>query len=171
MKKNIDALLLRKAKDMQRWSRSVAESKELTDREIEELKTDARDNNWHSVTWWHELSLFVAVAESRKRSRMTSSNGISWTARSAALRARWQSIAWSPALGLFVAVASREKSNIMTSSDGKNWDIHKAPVGDWEMIAWDAELGLFIAIASNVFFSIMTSSDGVNWIEEERQRD
>ena len=49
------------------------------------VRASAADNDWYSVCWASELSLFVAVAASGTGDRvMTSPNGITWTTRTSA---------------------------------------------------------------------------------------
>ena len=70
------------------------------------LRTSAADNQWLSVCWSPELSLFVAVSISGLGNRvMTSPDGINWTSRTSAADNQWSSVCWSPELSLFVAVA------------------------------------------------------------------
>jgi hypothetical protein len=69
------------------------------------------------VTWAKELGLLVAVADSGTGNRvMTSPDGITWTARSAAADNGWHSVTWAKELGLLVAVAYTGTGNrVMTS--------------------------------------------------------
>jgi len=62
-------------------------------------RTSAADNDWFSVCWSPELSLFCAVAASGTGNRvMTSPDGINWTARTSAADNNWRSVCWSPEL-------------------------------------------------------------------------
>ena len=81
------------------------------------IRTSAADNNWRSVCWSPELTLFVAVAYSGTGNRvMTSPDGINWTIRTSAADNNWFSVCWSPELTLFVAVANTGTGNrVMTS--------------------------------------------------------
>src|SRR4029079_13208384 len=80
----------------------------------------AADNDWLSVCWSPELSLFVAVANSGTGNRvMTSSNGITWSVRASAVDNGWFGVCWSPELSVFVAVSSAgNTTGIMTSNVG-----------------------------------------------------
>ena len=80
-------------------------------------RTSAADNDWYSVCWSPELTLFVAVAYSGTGNRvMTSPDGINWTSRTSAADNEWLSVCWSPELTLFVAVARTGTGNrVMTS--------------------------------------------------------
>jgi len=66
----------------------------------------AANNNWLSVCWSPELTLFVAVSMTGTNNRvMTSPDGINWTSRVSASNNDWVSVCWSPELTLFVAVS------------------------------------------------------------------
>jgi len=110
------------------------------------------------VCWSPELGLFVAVAESGPNKVMTSPNGITWTARTAALENRWYSVCWSKELRIFVAV-SRD-INVMTSVDGITWISRTPASGAGRCVCWSAELGLFVAVSDN---NVARSSDGITW--------
>lgn len=124
-------------------------------------------NNWTSVCWAPELSLFVAVSSGATLSTvvMTSPDGITWTARSAPENNSWQSVCWSPELSLFVAVASTGTNRIMTSSNGTTWSAVSAPEqNSWNSVCWSSELLLFVAVSGGTGSNrIMTSSNGTTW--------
>jgi hypothetical protein len=110
------------------------------------------------VCWSPELGLFVAVAESGPNRVMTSPDGITWTARTAASENRWYSVCWSKELRIFVAVSRDIK--VMTSVDGITW-IPKTPAnGAGVSVCWSPELGLFVAVSDN---AVARSSDGTTW--------
>jgi hypothetical protein len=83
-------------------------------------RASAADNDWQSVTWAPELSLFVAVAFSGAGNQvMTSSDGMSWTLRISATDNGWVSVTWAPELSIFVAVSGTGIGNrVMTSAIG-----------------------------------------------------
>jgi hypothetical protein len=83
-------------------------------------QTSAADNEWRSVTWAPELSIFVAVAGSGTGNRvMTSPDGITWTARTSATDNLWLSVTWAPELSIFAAVAyTGSGTRVMTSTIG-----------------------------------------------------
>jgi hypothetical protein len=91
---------------------------------------------------------------------MTSPDGITWTARTAAEANAWYSIAYGN--GLFVAVADNGTNCFMTSSDGIAWT---APIAaeacGWNSITYGN--GLFVAVAlsgtKRVIISTATSVD------------
>jgi len=131
------------------------------------IRTSATDNNWHSVCWSPELSLFCAVSHTGSGNRvMTSPDGINWTTRSSAADNNWSSVCWNPDLGLFCAVAyTGTNDRVMTSSNGIDWTIRtSAAAEDWQSVCWSPELELFCAVAnSGTGNRVMTSPDGINW--------
>lgn len=131
-------------------------------------QTSANDNNWTSVCWSSDLTLFCAVASSASDGGqvMTSPDGVTWTERTAAASAGWRSVCWSSELGLFVAVGVG--GVIMTSTDGTTWTSRTSPVAaDFNGVCWSPDLGLFVAVASvtGVLNQVITSPDGVNWTD------
>ena len=126
-------------------------------------RTSAADNNWQSVCWSKEKTLFVAVAGSGTNNRvMTSPDGIAWTARTSAQDNNWTSVCWSPTAngtGLFVAVSNGGTNRVMTSPDGINWTVRTSSITTY-CVCWSAEVGLFVAAGFN---SMATSPDGINW--------
>ena len=115
------------------------------------IRTSAADNNWHSVCWSPELSLFVAVSYSGTGNRvMTSADGITWTGRKSAANESWYSVCWSPELSLFVAVAVSCSSNrVMTSANGITWTISESAANnDWFSVCWSPDLFIFVAVAT-----------------------
>ena len=131
------------------------------------LRTSAADNQWNSVCWSPELTLFVAVATSGTGNRvMTSPDGITWTIRTSAVDNNWTNVCWSSSLSLFVAVSNSGTGNrVMTSPDGITWTIRtSAADNSWNSVCWSPELTLFVAIAySGVGNRVMTSPDGITW--------
>ena len=130
-------------------------------------RTSPADNNWISVTWAKELSIFVAVAYSGTGNRvMTSPDGITWTTRASAADNDWLSVIWSPQLSLFVAVAATGTGNrVMTSPNGINWTIRTSAADNgWHSVTWSPLLSLFVATAySGTNNRVMTSPDGITW--------
>ena len=78
---------------------------------------------------------------------MTSPDGITWTARAAAVANSWQSVVWSPEIGIFCAVSNTGTGDrIMTSPDGITWTTQTSPASSrWECLAWSPELYSFAA--------------------------
>ncbi len=126
---------------------------------------DTGNENWQSVCWSPELSLFCAVAAGGFSGRvMISPDGVTWTAQAAAEANGWTSVCWSPELLLFCAVSSDGTNRAMTSPDGVTWTAQVAPTGVWISVCWSPELTLFCAISVGMeAVPIMTSPDGVNW--------
>ncbi len=124
------------------------------------------NNNWSSVCWSQELSLFVAVGRTGTNNRvMTSSDGITWTTRTSAIDVDWRGICWSPERSLFVAVGLNTSSRIMTSPDGINWTARSIPVNNnfWSVV-WSPQRSLFVAVGDTGSSNrVITSSDGITW--------
>ena len=130
-------------------------------------RTSAANNDWHSVVWAPELSIFVAVAYSGIGNRvMTSPDGITWTARTSAADNLWVCVTWAPQLLIFVAVAVSGSGNrVMTSPNGITWTARtSAADNEWRFVTWAPELSIFVAVASSgVGNRVMTSPDGITW--------
>jgi len=118
-------------------------------------------NNWTHVIWAHELSSFVACANSGTNNRvMTSSaDGSTWTSRTTPIDSDWRGVAWSPELSLLVVVGVG--SWAMTSPTGTDWTARAVPTGTWRSVAWGASVGAFVAVSSDA--GSMYSYDGVTW--------
>jgi hypothetical protein len=125
------------------------------------------DNNWRSVCWSSELSIFVAVALSGTGNRvMTSSDGITWTSRTSAADNTWLGVCWASELSIFVAVAESGTGNrVMTSFDGVTWTTRtSAADNNWFSVCWAPELSIFVAVAySGSGNRVMTSPNGITW--------
>jgi len=134
------------------------------------IRTSPADNNWQSVVWSPELSIFVAIASSGTGNRvMTSPDGFTWTIRTSAADNNWRSLCWSPQLSLFVAVGYPFATNrIMTSTNGINWSLQVVPFNQsWTSVCWSPELSLFVAVADFTAAlpnQVMTSTNGTTWI-------
>lgn len=123
-------------------------------------------NQWWSVCWAPELSLFCATGSVGTSNRvMTSPDGITWTSRTSNSNS-WVSVCWARELSRFCAVATSGTGNrAMTSPDGINWTT-QATTADyfWTSVCWAPELSLFCAVAaSGTGNQVMTSPDGVTW--------
>ena len=114
----------------------------------------------------HEL--FVAVADATPGTAgavMTSPNGITWTARTAAAANYWSSVAWGGLLGheSFVAVAiTGTGDRVMTSPDGITWSSQSSAADNsWSSVAWGGPVGdeVFAGVSySGVGDRVMTSA-------------
>ncbi|GAB3034168.1 hypothetical protein GCM10027185_40020 [Spirosoma pulveris] len=101
--------------------------------------------------------LFVAVAGDGTNRVMTSPDGITWTARTAAENNSWYSVTYGN--GQFVAVAGDGTKRVMTSPDGITWTARTASENNqWNGVTYGS--GQFVAVASNGTNQVMTSSGG-----------
>lgn len=108
---------------------------------------------------------------------MTSSNGISWTARYIPNSSWENSLDWSAVTfgnGKFVAVSAQDGhlftiDQILVSSNGIDWEFVPVPRNGWTDVAFGN--GRFVAVAEYGDETkeqpngdgIMTSTDGINW--------
>jgi hypothetical protein len=92
---------------------------------------------------------------------MTSTDGVTWTARSAAEANYWFAVTYGN--GVFVAVAAYSGANrVMTSPDGVTWTARTAAsVNNWNSVTYGN--GVFVALTSAWTNQVMTSTDGVTW--------
>jgi len=125
-------------------------------------------NNWYSVVWASELSIFCAVSYSLSTSNVvTSPDGITWTTRTTPNTNSLNSVCWSPEIPLFVAVCGGGIGNrVSTSPDGITWTTRtSANDYTWNSVCWSPELTLFVAVASSGTGNrIMTSANGtIGW--------
>ena len=147
-------------------------------------ETVAESNNWTAVCWAPgnagtggaiaNPGLFVAVASNGTHGVMTSPDGITWTARTAAEANAWQSVCWAPTAnsgnGYFVAVANSGTHRVMTSPDGVTWTARTAAAANgWNGICWsptaNSGSGRFVACAysTTTHPPLMYSDDGITW--------
>ena len=86
---------------------------------------------------------------------MTSSDGITWTPRTASAAVGWTSVVYGG--GKFVAVANSGSSRVMTSTDGITWTGHSAAdASGWSSVTYGN--GLYVSVAMNGSGSrVMTS--------------
>ena len=130
-------------------------------------------NNWRSICWSPELSMFVAVAKQHNQRVLYSYDGINWTGawsvNGDTHYEDWQCVCWSPELSKFVAVATWVQDNayrVMTSPDGISWTARTNGVDNsaaWNSVCWSPELSIFVAVAYSGTNRVMTSPDGDNW--------
>jgi hypothetical protein len=124
-------------------------------------------NSWFGVCWSSELAIFVAVSEysvGGVAQVMTSSDGFTWTLRTAAAALRWRCVCWSPQIRLFVSVALNGTGNgVMTSPDGITWTTRATPADNsWNGVCWSPERSIFVAVGQGNL-GVMTSNDGIVW--------
>jgi hypothetical protein len=86
---------------------------------------------------------------------MTSTDGVTWTARSAPEANNWWSVTYGN--GVFVAVANTGTNRVMTSTDGETWKARSASeASGWYSVTYGN--GVFVAIANNGTNRVMTST-------------
>lgn len=125
--------------------------------------TSGADKAWLSIAYGN--SLYVAVAQSTGTDAnvvMTSSDGLTWTLRTASYYNVWASVCFGN--DLFVAVASSATGNpqVMTSLDGITWTARvAAAANDWQSVTCGN--GLFVAVSTGGASRVMTSPDGITW--------
>lgn len=101
------------------------------------------DGIWNSVAFGN--GIFVAVGSGTNRI-MTSTDGISWTARTAPETNNWSSVTF--AAGLFVAVGYSGTNRVMTSTDGITWTMRPAAAAyGWGAVTYGT--GAFVAVTSD----------------------
>ena len=127
----------------------------------------AEANIWRSVAYGN--GKFVAVAAnpsyfdppSGANRVMTSVDGVSWTAQSAAAGS-WVSVTYGN--GTFVAVATDGANRVMTSPDGVTWTAQIAAVANsWMSVTYGNGTFVAVAISGPQSSRVMTSPDGVSW--------
>jgi len=89
---------------------------------------------------------------------MTSTDGITWTARSVPA-STWTSVTYGN--GLFVAVAGFGTDRIMTSPDGVTWTPRGSSTDSWSGITYGNSV--FVAVGMGATNRVMTSTDGITW--------
>jgi hypothetical protein len=136
-------------------------------------RTAAAASGWYGVTYGMIDSSvtstasgtlvpgFVAVANGGTNRVMTSPDGITWTARTAAEASGWNSVTYGD--GLFVAVANGGTNKVMTSPDGITWtSLADGASFNWLSVTYGN--GLFVAVAvGGTGNRVMTSPDGITW--------
>jgi hypothetical protein len=99
--------------------------------------------------------VFVALAGTGANRVMTSADGVTWTARSAAEASSWKSVTYGN--GVFVAVSSSWTNRVMTSTDGVTWTKRTtAESGTWNSVTYGT--GVFVAVSGSGSNRVMTSS-------------
>ena len=85
---------------------------------------------------------------------MTSPDGTTWTARSAAEANQWRSVMYGN--GVFVAVSQNGTNRVMTSPDGTTWTARSAAEATtWVGVTYGN--GVFVAVANLGTNRVMTS--------------
>jgi hypothetical protein len=127
---------------------------------------------WSSLIWVPELSLFVAVStKGTSRAIMTSKDGEDWNLGTIpAIPIR--TVAYSTKLELMVALGPTNTA--LVSSDGFSWTTILLPLAsDWSTVIWSAKLATFVAGSASTEIKdpsfttngkIIYSVDGLNWL-------
>jgi hypothetical protein len=124
---------------------------------IDWVSSAASARDWYSVCWSKELQLFATVAAIGAPNILTSSDGITWTTRTAGVGGSLHTVCWSNELKIFVATINSSGTTIdqvthsvFVSSNGINWTPRFAPgISNWTGICWSSRLNLFVAVCSN----------------------
>jgi hypothetical protein len=121
-------------------------------------------NDWSSVTYGNGTYVAVAGEFGGSNRVMTSTNGQSWTARSAAQNNYWSSVTYGN--GIFVAVSRDGTNRVMTSINGITWTARSASEqNQWVSVTYGESggSGVFVAVSRDGTNRVMTSPDGINW--------
>jgi hypothetical protein len=126
-------------------------------------RTAAEANAWQSVTFNRNITVnggtsygvFIAVANTGTHRVMTSPDGITWTARTAAEQNSWSSVV---AAGTdVVAVAPDGTNRTMYSSDGVSWAaIPAAEANSWNAVGVDPYNYVYVALSPDGTHQVMT---------------
>ncbi|MFT6044344.1 MAG: hypothetical protein ACI9WC_000041, partial [Arenicella sp.] len=94
---------------------------------------------------------------------MTSPDGITWTARTAAEPSNWRSVTFGN--GQFVAVSISGSTNlVMTSPDGITWTAQTAAeANQWFSVTYGNNRFVAVSFNGNGTNRVMTSADGITW--------
>ena len=104
--------------------------------------------------------LFVATSVAGVHRVMTSQDGITWTAQTAAEANNWKSVAYGD--GMFVAISAAGVNQVMSSPDGITWTVRvEAEANTWVSVCYGD--GQFVAVAEDGTNRAMTSPDGITW--------
>ena len=148
--------------------------------------TATEDSTWKSVisgiVTATGQTIFVAISDGGTNRVYTSSDGITWTSRTASNSNAWQSITYGVPttgtfanIGLFVAVASSvvlSGTSVMTSTDGINWTSRSTTGFDngWQSITFGkvstgiySDFNAFVAVSRTGSNRVMVSYDGITW--------
>jgi predicted RecA/RadA family phage recombinase len=102
---------------------------------------------------------------------MSSSDGITWTNRTApgGNTNTWRGVAYGN--GIFVAVSSDGTNRVMTSPDGITWTLRTAAAANsWNSVTYGNNL--FVAVSSFATGNnVMTSPDGITWTSRTNASD
>ena len=124
--------------------------------------TGSTPHLWQGVTYGN--GTFVAVSGDSSGTAagevMTSTDGVTWTSRTAAAAGRYYSVGYGN--GLFVA-APGAGSAIMTSPDGVTWTTRTSAATGNQYLGITYGNGLFVMTPTTTGIPILTSPDGITW--------
>ena len=102
--------------------------------------------------------IYVGVSSGNSATKIaTSSDGLTWTARTSPNNSIWYSIAYGK--GIFVAVGV---SQVAYSADGINWTAVSTVTQTWLNVTYGN--GIFVAVSSNgTTTRVIRSLDGITW--------
>jgi len=92
---------------------------------------------------------------------MTSPDGITWTARTAAQVNQWQSVAFGK--GTFVAVADSGTNRVMTSTNGITWVSSPLLLNNYLFTSITYGNGSFVACSNNGTSIMSSTNNGNTW--------
>lgn len=113
--------------------------------------------NWKHIAYGN--GNFVSTADTSVGNAATSTDGISWTARTLPITATWRGIAYGN--GTFCILSS--SSIVITSTDGGvTWSNRSIPSFNWTGITYGN--GMFVTYQSNSTVAA-SSTDGITWTQ------
>ncbi len=119
-----------------------------------------------STAAWTSLAfgegVFVAVSTTSSTAAASSTDGITFTARTLPSSANWLSVAYDSVNGNFAAVSGGTSTAAAYSTDGTSWSSATLPSsGDWRCVA--AGNGTLVALRYNSTEGAYSTDGGVTW--------
>jgi len=119
-----------------------------------------------STAAWTALAfgegIFVAVSTTSSTAAASSTDGITFTARTLPSSANWLSVAYDSVNGNFAAVSGGTSTAAAYSTNGTSWSAATLPSsGDWRCVA--AGNGTLVALRYNSTAGAYSTDGGVNW--------
>lgn len=99
-------------------------------------------------------------------SAFTSSDGVTWTARTMPSSGAWQHVVHNGTNFAAVKSGAAGTAGAYSSNGGVTWTANTMPSGNWSDLAWGSGAGLFVAVkgdSANVNYA--TSPDGITWTQ------
>lgn len=130
----------------------------------------AQNNAMRDVVWCSGLNLFAAVSSGGTNRVQTSTDGVSWTVRTAAGANSWECMSYSPSLNRICAFATSATpvQQCMTSTDGTTWVFSTTFPSIFffpQATTWSPDVGKFVVLGQGVTNPCAYSTDGVNWTQ------